>query len=229
MTLKEESRLNAKGYSTGDERRLLDALGRGLLKDFPNPERIGCPGSEVLKRIASRKMPLDEAAKWLDHLGSCTPCFRDFSELRKVHEHRQKRTLLAIAASILVVAGIAGWVLLQRHNETLVAQTAVLDLRNRSLPRGTEANPVEPPLVVSRAAAHWNIFLPFGSNDGPYDIRLLAGSGELLVSTKADAKLTDGVAVIQISVDLSSRSPGQCVLRLTRNGAQESSYVVELR
>jgi hypothetical protein len=174
-------------------------------------------------------MPLDQAEKWLDHLGSCSPCYSDFSEFRKSHELRKKRTLLAIAASILVVAGIAGWVLMQRHNETLVAQTAVLDLRNRSLPRGTEANPVEPPLVVSRAAAHWNIFLPFGSNDGPYDIRLLAGSGELLVSTKADAKLTDGVAVIQISVDLSSRSPGQCVLRLTRNGAQESSYVVELR
>lgn len=174
-------------------------------------------------------MPLDQAEKWLDHLGSCSPCYSDFSEFRKSHELRKKRTLLAIAASILVVAGIAGWVLMQRHNETLVAQTAVLDLRNRSLPRGTEANPVEPPLVVSRAAAHWNIFLPFGSNDGPYDIRLLAGSGELLVSTKADAKLTDGVAVIQISVDLSSRSPGPCVLRLTRNGSQESSYVVELR
>jgi len=174
-------------------------------------------------------MPLDQAEKWLDHLGSCSPCYSDFSEFRKSHELRKKRTLLAIAASVLVVAGIAGWVLLQRHSETLVAQTAVLDLRNRSLPRGTEANPVELPLVVSRAAAHWNIFLPFGSNDGPYDIRLLAGSGELLVSTKADAKLTDGVAVIQISVDLSSRSPGQCVLRLTRNGAQESSYVVELR
>jgi len=174
-------------------------------------------------------MPLDQAEKWLDHLGSCSPCYSDFSEFRKSHELRKKRTLLAIAASILVVAGIAGWVLLQRHNETLVAQTAVLDLTNRSLPRGTEPNPAEPPLTVSRAATHWNILLPFGSNDGPYDIRLLAGSGELLVSTKADAKLTDGVAVIQISVDLSSRSPGQCVLRLTRNGAQESSYVVELR
>ena len=84
-------------------------------------------------------------------------------------------------------------------------------------------------MIVNRAAAHWNIFLPFGSDAGPYDIRLLAGSGELLVSTKANAKLTDGVAEIQISVDLSSRSPGQCVLRLTRNGAPESSYVVELR
>jgi hypothetical protein len=174
-------------------------------------------------------MPLDQAEKWLDHLGSCSPCYSDFSEFRKSHELRKKRTLLAIAASILVVAGIAGWVLLQRHNETLVAQTAVLDLRNRSLPRGTEPNAVEPPLTVGRAAAHWNIFLPFGSDAGSYDIRLLAGSGELLVSTKADAKLTGGVAVIQISVDLSSRSPGQCVLRLTRNGSQESSYVVELR
>ena len=229
MTLQEERRLNARGYSARDEQRLLDALGRGLVREFPNPGRTGCPGPDVLKRIASRTMPLDQAEKWLDHLGSCSPCYSDFSEFRKSHELRKKRTLLAIAASILVVAGIAGWVLLQRHNETLVAQTAVLDLRNRSLPRGTEANPVEPPLVVSRAAAHWNIFLPFGSNDGPYDIRLLAGSGELLVSTKADAKLTDGVAVIQISVDLSSRSPGQCVLRLTRNGSQESSYVVELR
>jgi hypothetical protein len=129
----------------------------------------------------------------------------------------------------LIAAGIGGWVLLQKHNEGLVAQTAVLDLRNRSVPRGTEPNPVEPPLVVSRAAAHWNILLPYGTNDGPYDIRLLAGSGELLVSRKADATLTDGVAVIQISVDLSSRSPGQCVLRLTRNGSQESSFLVELR
>ena len=227
--MQRESDLNAKGYSERDEKRILDALGRGLLKEFPNPDRAGCPGSDVLKRIASHEIPLAQAEKWLDHLTSCSPCYSDFSQFQDAHQRRRTQRLLAIAASILVVAGIAGWVLLQRHNETLVAQTAVLDLRNRSLPRGTESNPVEPPLVVSRAAAHWNIFLPFGSNDGPYDIRLLAGSGELLVSTKADAKLTEGVAVIQISVDLSSRSPGPCVLRLTRNGSQESSYVVELR
>jgi hypothetical protein len=227
--LQREAGLNAKGYSERDEKRILDALGRGLLEEFPNPERAGCPGSDVLKRIASHEMPLAEAERWLDHLTSCSPCYSDFSQFQAAYQRRRIQTVLAIAASILMGLSLAGWVLLQRHNETLVAQTAVLDLRNRSLPRGTEANPVEPPLVVSRAAAHWNIFLPFGSDAGPYDIRLLAGSGELLVSTKADAKLTEGVAAIQISVDLSSRSPGQCVLRLTRNGSQESSYVVELR
>src|ERR1700740_875645 len=62
--------LNGKTYSRRDERRILDVLGRGLLKDFPNPERIGCPGAEVLKKIAAHEMPLSEAERWLDHLGS---------------------------------------------------------------------------------------------------------------------------------------------------------------
>src|ERR1035437_7391439 len=95
------------------------------------------------------------AKRWLDHLGSCSPCYSDFSDFRRAYESRRKRTLLAIAASILVVACIGGWFLLQRHNEGLVAQTALLDLRNRSLPRGTEPNPPEPPLVLNRAARHW--------------------------------------------------------------------------
>src|SRR6202521_1686415 len=162
--LQEERRLNARGYSARDEQRLLDALGRGLVREFPNPGRSGCPGPDVLKRIASRTMPLDQAEQWLDHLGSCSPCYSDFSEFRKSHELRKKRTLLAIAASILVAASIAGWFFLRRHNKTMAAHAAVLNLRNRSLPRGPDPNAVEPPLVVSRAAAHWNISLPFGSD-----------------------------------------------------------------
>ena len=227
--LKEERPLNAKGYSERDERRVLDALGHGLLKEFPNPERTGCPGSDVLKRIVYHEMPLSEAEKWLDHLGSCSPCYADFSRFSRAHELRRKRTLLAIAASVLIATGFAGWALFHNHNGSLVAQTAVLDLRNRSVARGTEQNPGEQPLEVRRGAKHWRIFLPFGSQDGPYDIRLLAVSGESLVATKAAAKLTDGVAVIEISVDLSSRPLGQYVLQLTRNGSHASSYAFELR
>src|ERR1700731_3725239 len=101
VTLKEESGLNAKGYSDRDEMRILDALGRGLLKEFPNPERAGCPGSDVLRRIASHEMPLPEAEKWLDHLTSCSPCYSDFSHFQAVHRRRRTQRLLAIAASIL--------------------------------------------------------------------------------------------------------------------------------
>ena len=48
-----EAGLNEKGYSAQDERRILDALGRGLLKEFPNPERTGCPGTDVLENRIS--------------------------------------------------------------------------------------------------------------------------------------------------------------------------------
>src|SRR5258706_9171972 len=98
-----EADLNGKKYSRSDERRILDVLGRGLLKDFPNPERIGCPGADVLKKIASHDMPLSEAQKWLDHLGSCSPCYGDFSQFREAQERSRRRTLLAIAAGILLV------------------------------------------------------------------------------------------------------------------------------
>src|SRR5215472_10991519 len=99
-----ESTLNPKGYAARDERRILDALGRGLLKEFPNPDRAGCPGSDVLKKIASHEMPLPEAEKWLDHLTSCSPCYSDFSRFQAAHQRRRTQRLLAIAASILIVA-----------------------------------------------------------------------------------------------------------------------------
>jgi hypothetical protein len=221
--------LNAKGYSAREEQRLLDALGRGLLKEFPNPERSGCPGVDVLKRIASRTMTLNEADLWLDHLGSCSPCYSDFAECRRTYESRRKRTLLAIAASILVVAGIGGWFLLQRHNEGLVAQTALLDLKNRSLPRGSESNPPEPPLVVSHAARHWIIYLPLGSTEGTYEIRIVTDSGGLLLTSTGEARLESGIASLPVDVNLGSKKLGRCNLEIRKNIGEWNSFPLVLR
>src|SRR5689334_6702413 len=157
-----EAGLNGKTYSRRDEGRILDVLGRGLLKDFPNPERIGCPGTDVLKKIASHEMPLSEADKWLNHLGSCSPCYADFQRLQGAHERRQRRLLLGAAAGIVLAAAVTGWAVLHRRTENMTAQTAVLDLRDRSISRGTEANPAEPPLEIGRTVSHVKIYLPLG-------------------------------------------------------------------
>ena len=106
-----EANLKAKGYSTADERRILDALGRCLLKELPNPDRVGCPGSDVLKRIASHKMPLSEADKWLDHLTSGSPCYSDFLKLQTGYRRRRTRIVLLAVAIILTVAALASWAL----------------------------------------------------------------------------------------------------------------------
>jgi hypothetical protein len=229
VPLKVESRLNAKGYSERDERRILDALGRGLLKKFPNPERTGCPGSDALKRIASHEMPLTEAEKWLDHLTSCSPCYGDFSQFQAAYQSRRTRTLLAIAASILIVVCLAGWALFLRHSESLVAQTAVVDLRNRSIPRGTEPNTAELPLEVNRAATSWNIYLPLGSREGPYDVRLVAQSGESVLAARSTAKLADQITSLQVVVSLSSMRPGRYILQLRGSGVEWNSYALSVR
>ena len=221
--------MNARGYSARDEQRLLDALGRGLLKGFPNPDRAGCPGSDVLRRIASHAMPLAEAEKWLDHLTSCSPCYRDFSELQAGYRHRRMQTILAIAASILIVVGVASWALFFKQKGSPVVQTAVLDLRSRSVPRSGEPNPGEQPLEVSRAAVEWNIYLPLGSSEGSYEVRIVAPSGETITATSGNAKLTDRGTVLIVALNISSVSRGTCVLQVRKTGLEWSSYPILLR
>ena len=95
---REVAPLTDKPFSKKEERKLLDALGRVLSKDFPNPERVGCPSRDLLKGLASRKLSLAEAEPWMDHFGKCSPCFRDYTELRRLIERRRKLSYLGIAA-----------------------------------------------------------------------------------------------------------------------------------
>jgi hypothetical protein len=174
-------------------------------------------------------MPLAEAEKWLDHLTSCSPCYRDFLELQAGYRHRRMQTILAIAASILIVVGVAGWALFFRQKGPPVAQTAVLDLRNRSVTRGGESNPSEQPLEVSRAVRHLNVYLPLGSAEGPYEMRIATTTGSAVFNTTGVASLKDGLTSIQAAVDVSSASSGQYVLQIRKPNSEWNSYPLLLR
>jgi len=174
-------------------------------------------------------MPLSEAEKWLNHLTSCSPCYSDFSQFKDAYQRRRARTLLAIAASILVCASFGGWTFVRWHNENQTLQTAVLDLRNRSVPRGGEANPGEQPLEVSRGVKRLNIYLPLGSAEGPYEIRVATPAGIPIFTTDGVASLKDGVTSIEAAVDLSSAASGRYVLQVRRPNSEWTSFPVVLR
>ena len=106
---------------------------------------------------------------------------------------------------------------------------ALLDLRNRSLPRGTEPNlPVEP-LVVNRAARHWNIYLPLGSAEGTYDIRIVTDSGGQLLTATGESTLMSGIALLPVDVNLGSKNLGRCNLEIRKNTGQWNSFPLVLR
>ena len=225
-----EAILNAKTYSRRDERRILDVLGRGLLKEFPNPERLGCPGSDVLKRIASHEMPLSEAEKWLDHLGSCSPCYADFKRLQEAHDSRRRRILLATAAGILLAIAATGWALLHKRSESLMAQVAVLDLRDRSPARGAEANPAEPPLEISRRVSRLKLYLPLGSSAGEYEVRISAVEEHKAVfGARGSASNQQGITLLALDIDLSPASRGLYVLQIRKGDSEWSSYSLRLK
>jgi hypothetical protein len=137
--------------------------------------------------------------------------------------------VLAVAAGILLTVAVTGWTLLHKRSETLSAQTAVLDLRDRSIARGAEPNPGEPPLEISRNVSHLKIYLPLGSSDGYYRVRISGSQDRVMFSTNGIASTQQGITSLVVDVNLPSASPGPYLLQLERAGSAWSSYPLRVK
>ena len=135
------------------------------------------------------------------------PVLPDFLQFQAAYRARRRQNRARHRREHLDRCRLAGWALLRNQKQLLVAQTAVLDLRNRSLSRGGESNPVEPPLEVNRRVKHLTVYLPLGSAEGPYEMRITTTTGGAVFATTGVASLKDGVTSIQAVVDLSLRPP----------------------
>jgi len=63
------------------EKELLDASDRVVHEEFPNPQHIGCPGRQVLLKLAQQ--PADaQLSRLLDHVRRCASCFDELKDLR---------------------------------------------------------------------------------------------------------------------------------------------------
>jgi hypothetical protein len=231
VTTSSESRrvLKEQEEFNGEEKRILDLLNRGLSRDFPNPQRLGCPGSAILKSIALHKVPLAEADPWLEHFSSCSPCFHEFGEIRKQAAGQRRQTQMWLAAAAMVLLAVAGWMWVRSRPTGQTAAVVVLDLRARSTARGE--NPSEtsqPPLEVPRSAKSLKLELPIGSNEGAYDVALLNPSGVELFRTSAAAKLEDHIVVLRADVDLAGVPPGSYFLGVRQPGIEWTRFPIRL-
>src|SRR4051812_18753165 len=163
--------LSSESQSNAADKRLLDILRQGLAIEFPNPERIGCPGTALLKGIAQGRVSLTEAEPWLDHLGSCSPCFKEFKEFRRQSAFQRRRVLAWVATAAVLLFAVGGWLWVRARHSAEATDTAVLDLRERSVARGeSQADVVQAPLEIPRSTKRLILDLPIGSKEGPYDV-----------------------------------------------------------
>jgi hypothetical protein len=212
--------------SKKDGKRILAALSEGLSTEFPNPERVGCPGPEVLEGIASHKIPLSEAEKWLDHLGSCSSCFQDFKAIRR--RLRVRRGFRLGGGLAILLVALALWFALRPHEVVKSNQTAMLDLRGYSIERGEQNTSSQAPFQLGRSIKHLILYLPIGSKDGSYDLALLNESGGELLHASGTAQVENHIVVLRVEVNVRDVPPGSYLLGLRQPGLEWTRFPVRV-
>lgn len=213
-----------------------DPVVQAFLRAYPNPERIGCPGETILRLLASRKLGIDHPAS--DHLGRCSPCFKEFRGYQ--HEFERKRSIKArqkygmIAASIaLVVFGAAYFVHQQKSlpSATGPYQVASLNLQHSRVFRG-DSNDQEAQtslLEVPRGRALLHIMLPAGSTSGEYEVQFFRdSSAPPLFSKSAEPVPKNGRLELEIKVEIET-SPGLGILGVRKDNSTWRYYEVQIK
>src|SRR6266699_2418726 len=133
--------------SKREDRALLRALREVVLTHYPNLERKDCPGTPVIKAIATKRISMFDPAH--EHVVSCSPCFRELTEMRRRLQRRNillwamatTGTAIAIAA-VLLSSGV------HRMNNSIRKDTVQTGPSNDSQPPAQPREAVQPGPVV---------------------------------------------------------------------------------
>jgi hypothetical protein len=217
--------------------RIRKELQESALREFPNPERIGCPDQETLDGMSRRIIEMPQSQ--LHHITHCSPCFQTFLAIRQ--EMRQRRVsrirIAAAACAVVIVLGaVVYFTGVARPTPPIqiagIPTPATLDLRPQTENRGLEqgrTNTPKPPSILPRKHLRLTLYLPAGADEGQYALQLLDGQLRTLLKQDVTATLQDHVVTAVAELDLSSLSPGLHTLAIRKIGDEWRTYSVLLR
>ena len=224
---------NQKKLSAIQEEKLLKSAKELFLNQFPNPERKGCADSETIKAMAFGKVRGENVSSWWSHFATCSPCTREFAAFQQqARASRNTRTVVGIAASVLLTLGIFAWLAMQGRimgPEPLGPyESTTLDLRSMSLVRGgsTSSNA---PLELPRRRLALSIFLPTGTEPAEFEVQLSQQPEKLILTTSGPAVLRDQVTVLDVMLDLTGVTPGSYLLSIREKDWDWNYYRVTVR
>lgn len=65
-----------------DEKAFLQYARSALESRESNPDRVGCPPAEFLRKLAGHQIAMEELRTWTRHLSICGECYREFESLK---------------------------------------------------------------------------------------------------------------------------------------------------
>ena len=185
-------RVDSLGFIVRDE---IDEL---FGQASPNPERKGCPPREALAALARRARPSDDPA--YEHLGQCSPCYREFrafqeqSATEALRTSRRTSWRWIAAAAILLLLATGLWLYVRtpdsanepvqagREQPTAPDLRATLDLRPFAVARSPQETGGPPPLALPRGRVAATILLAVGAEPGSYTVEIRDSTSRVLAS-----------------------------------------------
>lgn len=201
--------------------RLKKQLQDTILRDYPNPERRGCPGGAALHTLARRPLDysLEGSPNW-QHITHCSECYREFLDFRAAIKRRQKVQRVGGAFTLAAVIIVVGAVLILANRKgtrpppnrpqitDLIYRPRMVDLGGLSMTRSERGNTEKKAILLGREPEELTIRLPFGSKAGRYEVQLLKTADIPLLSVNGEAKIENGLTMLKVRMDLSSYEPG---------------------
>jgi hypothetical protein len=226
-----------------DDTHLFSKAEEYVLKNHPNPDRVGCPGPATLRAFvdAPGKVELSELNDL--HILQCAECTRDLIELRRQRARELKARpvgsslwnwrFAGIAASLCVIA-FSLFILYQRgRNERAaslssapsIAILATVDLSGDGVERGTE---ISPPHAISLPSRLLNLhlLLPYYSPSGSYRIFLTKEKSvaSLMASAEGIATADGPRTELTVEIDLRHVKAGSYFLGTQHHGEDPLYY-----
>jgi hypothetical protein len=232
-----------KCLSPSQEKNLVKAANAVARTEFETPDRTGCLDEGTLALLARRDNRVPDTPDLIDHIGTCSHCFIQYSVGRQAYKRRARNRLVLAAAFVLLLFSalpmhvrLEQWIramenLARSLNGGEPVREVTLDLRLKETLRGagTDADGQGPTPRLPRANLSINVQLPVGSEDGVYDVAITNPAGQLLVESRAEATRQNFIEVMPVKMNFSEFPPGPCELRLRRAASQVwSSFSVVL-
>jgi hypothetical protein len=188
------------------------AVQESILRNYPNPERRGCPGDEVVRSVASRsELKADDV--W-EHITHCSPCYAEFltykDEFRRKRQRDvrvRRRTMIGLAAAVAV--GVPVVLVTRRHEQSGEVIIAEWDLERYAPSRSLEQDPNRPPFRAPLRRGQIRVRMPLGTDEGTYEIEVRrTEEGPALTTATGTAQIVDGHTILPFEIDLSDLPAG---------------------
>ena len=223
-----------------DFREFVKAVQDLALRAYPNPDRAGCPSSEVLRDVARQPRPSQHPV-FQSHIVECSPCIAamlaERTRIQALHQAR-RRMIVAVAAGVCLVALLSGLWLWHRAPSFTRDQVASardipeipVDLRPYSPARSDSGQSTRPPISVPIQRVKLKLYLAPGAPLGAYEIRILSNDLRTMRTQQVSAVLNDGVTSAVLAVNLADLPSGAyvLVLRPAREGEEWQQFPLVL-